>query len=147
MFNTFQSGFPLGFSNSPSTIFGLGEGTQRPNLVGDPSAGISGGIGDRLDGYFNTDAFAVPANFTFGNLSPRVSSLRTPGMNNANLTLAKKVKIGERAEVELRVASYNLLNHPVFSGPNTTLGNVGFGTISNTANLPRQTEFMLRIVF
>lgn len=147
MFNTFQSGFPLAFSNSPSTIFGIGEGTQRPNLVGDPSAGISGGIGDRLDGYFNTDAFAVPANFTYGNLSPRVSSLRTPGMNNANLTLSKKVKIGERAEVEVRAASYNLLNHPVFSGPNTTLGNVGFGTISNTANLPRQTEFMLRITY
>ncbi len=147
MFNTFQSGFPLGFSTSPSTIFGVGEGAQRPNAAGDPQKGISGGIGDRLDRYFNEDAFAQPANFTFGNLSPRISSLRTPGMNNFNLTLAKKVKIGDTAQVEFRVASYNLLNHPVFSGPNTTLGNVGFGTINNTANLPRQTEFMLRITY
>jgi len=49
--------------------------------------------------------------------------------------------------VEFRAASYNLLNHPVFSGPNTTLGSVAFGTIGNTANLPRQTEFMLRITY
>jgi hypothetical protein len=147
MFNTFQSGFPLGFSTSPSTIFGIGEGTQRPNAAGDPTAGISGGIGDRLDRYFNTDAFAQPPNFTFGNLGSRVSSVRGPGMNNFNLTLAKKVKVGERATVEFRAASYNLLNHPVFSGPNTTLGSVAFGTIGNTANLPRQTEFMLRITY
>jgi hypothetical protein len=68
-------------------------------------------------------------------------------MSNFNLTLAKKVKVGERATVEFRAASYNLLNHPVFSGPNTTLGSVAFGTIGNTANLPRQTEFMLRITY
>jgi hypothetical protein len=147
MFNTFQSGFPLGFSTSPSTIFGIGEGTQRPNAAGDPTAGISGGIGDRLDRYFNTDAFVQPPNFTFGNLASRVSSVRGPGMSNFNLTLAKKVKVGERATVEFRAASYNLLNHPVFSGPNTTLGSVAFGTIGNTANLPRQTEFMLRITY
>jgi hypothetical protein len=147
MFNTFQSGFPLGFGTSPSTIFGIGEGSQRPNVAGDPAAGISGGIGDRLDRYFNTDAFAQPPNFTFGNLGSRVSAVRSPGMNNLNLTLAKKVKVGERATVEFRVASYNLLNHPIFSGPNTTLDAVAFGTIGNTANLPRQTEFLLRITY
>jgi hypothetical protein len=147
MFNTFQSGFPLGFSTSPSTIFGIGEGTQRPNVAGDPAAGTSGGIGDRLDRYFNTDAFVQPPNFTFGNLGSRVSAVRSPGMNNLNLTLAKEVKVGERATVEFWVASYNLLNHPIFSGPNTTLGAVAFGTIGNTANLPRQTEVLLRITF
>jgi hypothetical protein len=49
--------------------------------------------------------------------------------------------------VEFRASSFNLLNHTVFSGPNTTFGDASFGRISNQANLPRQMEFSLKVVF
>jgi hypothetical protein len=35
----------------------------------------------------------------------------------------------------------------VFSGPNTTFGDASFGRVFNQANLSRQTEFALKIVF
>jgi hypothetical protein len=47
-FNTFQSGFPLEFSLARSNVFGAGVGPQFPDVVGDPTEGISGSINDRL---------------------------------------------------------------------------------------------------
>ncbi len=143
-FSTFQSGFPLAFSLIRGT---LGAGGSRPDAAGDPMGGITGDIGSRLQRYFNTSAFAQPPDFRFGNLSPRVASARAPGMNNSNLTLAKSFAVTEKLRVDLRVASYNLLNHPVFSTPNTQFGNPAFGTISGQANFSRQTEFWLKIAF
>lgn len=143
-FSTFQSGFPLAFSLARAT---QGAGGTRPNAAGDPSAGVSGSIGSRLNRYFNTAAFSQPADFTFGNLSPRVNSVRAPGMNNVNLTLAKSFALTEKLKLDFRVASYNFLNHPIFSAPNTQLGNAAFGTIAAQANFSRQTEFWMRLAF
>ena len=147
-FSTFQSGFPLSFGVNTNTLFLTGAGGQRPNVPGDPKAGISGSITDRLAAYFNTAAFAQPPNFTFGNVGARAPWLRSPGMNNANVTLTKQFVITERLKVNLRASSFNLLNHPVFSGPNTTFGALGqFGRISAQANLSRQTEAVLKVIF
>ena len=148
MFNTFQSGFPLSFGVNQNTLFLAGAGGQRPNVTGDPNAGISGSITDRIGGYFNTAAFTQPADFTFGNVGPRVGWLRSPGMNNFNLTLTKQFAITERFKLNLRASSFNLMNHAVFAGPNTTLGAAGsFGRIFSQANLNRQTEVVMRLYF
>lgn len=147
-FSTFQAGFPLSFGTNQNTLFLTGAGAQRPNVTGDPNSGISGSITDRLGAYFNTAAFAQPPDFTFGNVGARVGWLRSPGMNNVNLTLTKQFVITERLKANLRASSFNLQNHPVFSGPNTTFGALGqFGRISAQANLSRQTEIVLRLIF
>jgi hypothetical protein len=147
-FSTFQSGFPLSFGVNQNTLFLTGAGAQRPNVPGDPKAGISGSITDRLGAYFNTAAFSQPADFTFGNVGSRVGWLRNPGMNNINLTLTKQFIISEKLKANLRASSFNLANHPVFAGPNTTFGALGqFGRISAQANLSRQTELVLRLIF
>ncbi|MBK5290735.1 MAG: carboxypeptidase regulatory-like domain-containing protein, partial [Acidobacteriia bacterium] len=145
-FITFQGGF--------ATAFGVQGGTgvpgsprRGPNVVGDPTSGVSGSHNDRLGRYFNTDAFARPADFTFGNLAPRLHTVRTPGMNNVNLTVTKAFQIVEKVKLEFRGSAYNMLNHPVFGGPNTTVGNASFGRISSQANISRQWEFALRLVF
>jgi len=50
--------------------------------------------------------------------------------------------------MNLRASTFNLMNHPVFGGPNTTFGALGqFGRISAQANLSRQTELVLRLIF
>ncbi|MFN0172819.1 MAG: carboxypeptidase regulatory-like domain-containing protein, partial [Bryobacteraceae bacterium] len=148
MFDTFQSGFPLSFGVNQNTLFLAGAGGQRPNVIGDPNAGITGSITDRLNNYFNAAAFAQPADFSFGNMGPRVGWLRNPGMNNWNLTLTKQFVITERFKLNLRASSFNLMNHPVFSGPNTTFGALGaFGRIFGQANINRQTEVVLRLHF
>ena len=53
------------------------DGTQRPNLVGDPST--SGPITSRLDNYFNPAAFSQPAPDVPGT-TPRTLSYRGPGI-------------------------------------------------------------------
>jgi hypothetical protein len=143
-FNTFQKGFPLSFGLARAAA---GSGASRPNAAGDPTAGITGPIVKRLDRYFNTEAFSQPADFTWGNLSPRIGTVRSPGMNNVNLTLSKTFAVTEQLKVDFRASSFNLLNHPVFSAPNTTFGDASFGRIFNQANLSRQMEFALKIIF
>ncbi len=147
MFNTFQSGFPLTFGTNQNTLFLAGAGAQRPNVIGDPLEGITGSVQERLSRYFNTQAFAQPADFTFGNAPARASWLRNPGMDNWNLTLTKTFTLTERLKVNLRASSFNLMNHPVFSGPNTTFGVAQFGVISTQANVSRQQEIVLRVLF
>ena len=143
-FNTFQAGFPLAFSLARPAV---GTGSNRPNAAGDPSAGVKGSIGDRLSQYFNTAAFSQPADFTFGNLGPRIGTVRSPGMNNVNVTLSKQFRITDRASFDLRASSYNFLNHPVFSAPNTIYGDASFGRVFNQVNLSRQMEFAAKIIF
>jgi len=143
-FNTFQKGFPLAFSLARAAA---GSGANRPNAAGDPTEGISGPIVKRLDRYFNTNAFSQPPDFTWGNLSPRIGTVRSPGMNNLNVTLSKTFAITERWKLDFRASSFNLLNHPVFSAPNTVFGDASFGRIFSQANLPRQTELAVKIFF
>jgi hypothetical protein len=143
-FDTFQAGFPLAFSLARSTA---GANSGRPNAIGDPASGVSGSIGDRLKNYFNTSAFAQPADFTYGNISPYIGTVRSPGMNNTDATLSKDFAVTERLKVQFRASMFNILNHPVFSGPNTQFGNAAFGQISSQANLNRQWEFATKILF
>ena len=68
-------------------------------------------------------------------------------MDNVNLTMTKDFAIVERVKMQFRASAYNALNHPVFGGPNSTVGNASFGRISSQANLSRQIEFGLRLTF
>ena len=143
-FAVFQGGFPLAFGLARCTA---GANSCRPNAAGDPSQGISGPIVDRLRNYFNTSAFTQPADFTYGNLSPYIGTVRSPGMNNTDATLSKDFRIVERIRLQFRVSMFNTMNHPVFGGPGTTLGNGNFGQISSQANVSRQLEFAGKILF
>ena len=143
-FNTFQGGFPVASVYSPER----GRvGQRKAERRGQPGRGSYRSIGDRLAKYFNTAAFAQPADFTFGNLGPRIGTVRSPGMNNVNVTLSKDFRITERVTFDLRASAYNFLNHPVFSGPNTTFGDASFGRVFNQVNLSRQMEFAAKIIF
>lgn len=143
-FNTFQSGFPLASGLYRGT---LGAGGNRPNAADDPMAGIFDSITSRPGRYFNANAFTQPPDYGFRNLTPYVAGARGSGINNINLTLSKSFPIVERLKFELQASSYNLLNHPVFSSPNTTFGDASFGRISSQANSITQTEFAMKLVF
>ena len=68
-------------------------------------------------------------------------------MNNVNITLSKYFRIIEKVRTEFRASAFNAVNHPVFGSPNTTVGNASFGRIASQANLSRQIEFALRVLF
>ena len=108
---------------------------------------VDGAIVTRLTHYFNTQAFAQPADYTYGNLAANIGTVRSPGMNNVDSTLAKDFRFAESKKLQFRFSVFNLLNHPVFSGPNTTLGNAVFGVVSSQANYSRQLEVAAKILF
>jgi hypothetical protein len=118
-----------------------GRSTQYPNLVGDPNA-----IANRSPQlWFNTAAFAQPAQYTFGNAGRNI--LRTDTQNNVNFSLFKRFVFLEKRDVELRGDFFNLLNHTSFGYPNVTVGNAQFGKLSNTRNSGRQVQLALKIHF
>ena len=143
---TFQSGFPISFALSRYNVYAPGV-VQRPDVVGDPTEGITGPVESRLGRYFNTAAFAQPADFTFGSLGPRVGWIRAPGVNNIDVRVSKDLLVAERVVVGLRASAFNVLNHPVFTAPNTTLGGSSFGRVFNQANLGRQMELAMKLSF
>lgn len=134
-----QSGQPFTVFDSVNNSNAFIAGTMRPNLVGDPAAGVQ-----TLARWFNTAAFQSAPAFTFGN-SPR-SVLRGPSWKNVDLTLAKNFRLTERWHTELRGEFFNVLNHANFDIPGHTLGNADFGVISS-AEPARTVQVALRLVF
>jgi hypothetical protein len=51
-----------------------------------------------------------------------------------DLAIAKKFKIRERATLELRGDAFNVFNHTQFANPDTSISDLTFGQITNTAN-------------
>jgi hypothetical protein len=127
-----QSGMPLAVTLSGGTIW---NGTQRPNLIGDPST--DGPITSRLNGYFNADAFSRPPADVPGT-APRTLGYRGPAIRIFDAALMKNINVGAGRRVEVRIEAQNVLNHPIFSDPNTEFGSTSFGQITSTKVGPRQ---------
>ncbi|MBV9036107.1 MAG: TonB-dependent receptor, partial [Acidobacteriaceae bacterium] len=70
--NTFKDGFPLSIRNANNNTNSFGGG-QRPNYNGDPRLSQPS-IGE----WFNINAFAQPAAFTFGNVPRTTGLIRAP---------------------------------------------------------------------
>ena len=96
--------------------------TTAVDFTGTPSQGarldhISPAIlpsGERtFERYFNTEAFALPAVGTFGNMARYV--IRDPGLNNWDIALFKSFSIKERARIQFRLETYNTFNHTQFN--------------------------------
>jgi hypothetical protein len=112
------SGQPFSPSFSTSVVGSVG---GRPNLVlGQPLYPAQRTIAQ----YFNPAAFAVPANFTYGNASYNL--LWGPGQQNWDLSLVKNTRMGERVNLQLRMDAFSVFNHPTFNNPaSTDITNVG----------------------
>ncbi len=87
-----QSGIPVPVSQATNLLSNLGYAVQRPNRVGDPNS-----IENRsVDQWFNTAAFSPAGPFTIGNSSR--NPVRGPGLQQADLMLAKTFRLTERAQ-------------------------------------------------
>jgi hypothetical protein len=127
-FALFQGGNPLQPSQNGGTM--QNGGTQRPNLIGDPST--SGPVVDRLNGgYFNRNAFTQPIADVFGT-APRYLNYRGPGIKTVDAALLKSIATREGQRFEFRLEATNFTNTPTFGDPNTSFGNSNFGTITGT---------------
>ena len=106
--------------------------------------------------WFNGNCFATPGSAAsypnpFGNMKANYGGVRQQGTTNFDFSLAKATSIGEHANAQFRIETFNLFNHPQFQGPGTTLGGGGFGggwdQINKQQNNPRLIQASLRIKF
>jgi hypothetical protein len=139
-----QSGQPftpiLRFDNSNTGNTGGNFGSDRPNVVGDPS------LEHRSpQEWFNTSAFAVPPRNAFGNAGRNI--LRGPAYFTVDLALARTFPLREWGVFRLEAQAFNLLNRANFDLPERYADEPAtFGRI-NSAKAPRQIQFALRFSF
>ena len=116
-----------------------GMNVQRPNLLASPN--------DRPktpERWFNTDAFALPALYTFGNSGRNIVS--GPGLANLDLSLQKKWVLHENQALEFRLDAFNALNHPNFNLPGRIFGAANFGVVTSAQDA-RELQLALKLIF
>jgi len=155
---TYTSGqpFTVAVSGDPANTLGgvapWGD-FQRANLVGNPNTGScpNGAAVHTTACWFNTTAFEVPANFTFGNAGRNI--LRGARFQNVDLSLFRSFPFGEKRSLQFRAEAFNLLNHPNLGLPDNdgrqhaVVGNSNFGRITSLRGIPRELQLALKLMF
>jgi hypothetical protein len=120
----------------------IGGGGQRANQVGNPHQGSK-----TLDKWFNTNAFALPALYTFGNAGR--NTLQAQRVINLDTSIIRSFPFWREKRIEFRAEAFNLANHPIFGIPNHDVSSNTFGAIGNNnqENASRQMQMTARIVF
>ena len=128
---TFHSGLPFSVYSSGDTenvgsIYG--RQSEFPNQVG------SVHINHRTPTqWFNIAAFGEPTSGTLGNVKRNPAALKSGGLVDDDMTLAKAWNIyGDTTKFELRGEFFNLFNHPDFAPPGQTVTSSNFGVVSST---------------
>jgi hypothetical protein len=123
-----RGGLPLTVTQAQG-VLSTGTG-NRPNRVCDGKLD-----NPTIDRWFDTACFVSPTDTTgtYGDAGRGI--IRGPGSFNIDASLIKNTKIG-RATTEIRIEAFNVLNHPQFANPNTTIGNAAVGTISAMLSSP-----------
>lgn len=121
---TLQSGAPFSIVTSANTTNAFSAGSLRPNIL--RNAALSSDQRS-LTRWFDTSAFAQPAQFTFGN-SPR-AGLRGDSRQTVDATLSREFPLTERFKLDFRGEFYNLFNHANFDLPGHVYGAANFGSV------------------
>jgi hypothetical protein len=145
-----QTGNPLMITtgNNNSSNNQSGGYTQFPNLVGNYNFGGGRSRAEKLAEWYNLDAFAVPAPFTYGNF--RRNIVRGPGLSDVNFALGKAFNIWPEhgVQFQIRADAFNVLNHPSFAQPgNNAIGTGQSAQITGTTIGGRKMELYGRISF
>jgi len=138
-----QSGAPTNVTVS-SDIAGVGTASSRASLVANADLSVS----ERTPAkWFNTAAFLTVSQMTqgqFGNAGRNI--LIGPGYSELAVSLFKRFVIRENVALEFRAESFNIVNHPSFTGVGTTVGTSTFGAVTATGN-PRINQFAAKFYF
>jgi hypothetical protein len=152
---TLQSGIPVNVTiASDRANIGI-TGQQRPDLVGavpelncqPNTAGATPAAQREQINCFDPSAFALPAQYTFGN-SPR-NVLRGPNYRVTDLSLMKSIPFGKGVRLQLRAEFYNVFNRANFGNPNASFGSAAFGRITTLATgaTMRRIQLGARLIF
>jgi hypothetical protein len=98
-----------------------------------------------LDNYLNPAAFAYPAPGALG--SHVRASIEGPAYWSTDLALARHISVGTSQDLELRVDTFNLLNHFNWGNPTVNRDAANFGRIQTQAGSPRVLQFGIKYGF
>jgi len=116
-------------------------GADRPNRIGN---GALGAGERRVERWFDTSAFTVQPQLTYGNSGRNI--LDGPGLRNFDLSLAKRFTITERVAAQFRMESFNFTNTPAFGFPAPTINAARAAEIIS-AGEPRRIQFALKLLW
>ena len=145
---TLQDGFPFSVSCSSNPTYQNNDATCRADATG-----LSPNLSNPTPNlWFNPAGFANRIGFVPGVGPYRVgnsgrNNVIGPGIVELDATLAKSLRITERASLEFRSEFFNLANHPIFGQPGATVASPTIGVISGTRLDPRQIQFGLKLAF
>jgi hypothetical protein len=140
---------------------------QRANFASGFTGSVetSGSTQERLNGFFNINAFVAsrpfvlsgtslgtPTNTNFDPNNPFGNTLRNslygPGQKNMDFSVVKFIPITERVRGEFRTEFFNLFNWANFANPNNNVAvPLTFGKISSTSAGPRVIQFAFKVNF
>ena len=179
----YQSGRPIHIEydavGAANPLFAAGDGYSfRPNIVpGQPlknpayNRSCSGPIQPTAVGrtpcqfYINPAAFSAPAVGTFGDAPNLLSGLRLPAYLDEDISVSKRTKIFERADLQFQANFFNALNRTIFSNggnaqtfiqnsapPDLSPASLAttstvFGIMTAQQNAPRIIQFGFRLEF
>jgi hypothetical protein len=117
--STLQDGGPIAlealFNNTGGIISAL-----RVDVV----PGVSPSVSNQSPTlWYNPAAFTQPPDFTLGNAS-RTISILNPGLQNHDLSLAKRFPLDADRAVEFTASAFNFLNHANWNNPDPVIGSV-----------------------
>ena len=153
---TFQKGFPLPISYGASTPLsqaGLGTGVIRPNAVpGCDKSTSHTTVAPGEIAWINTNCFAPPPDWGFGDEARVDPTLRSQGINNWDFAIFKNTSFGpdNKLAIQFRTEFFNTFNRVQFAPPNTaccSTNNALFGLVTGQANNPRLIQFGLKFLF
>ena len=143
---TARTGLPLNIVSGRDVALS-GTNNQRPDVIGDHRLPDDRPRGEKILSWFNRNAFAFPANGTYGNVGR--NALTAPGNSTTNLGLFRNIPLPGREGLNLQFRSefFNVLNQVNLGNPNTqlTAGN-NMGRITS-AGEARVMQFALKVLF
>jgi hypothetical protein len=114
----FQSGAPNSVS-VPTDVARIGVSSSRASVAGSPNLPA----GQRtLTRWFNTEAFLPPERMVPGRFGDSGRNILIgPAFSQWDVALLKNFRLRETLNLQFRAESFNLWNHPAFTGINTTV--------------------------
>ncbi|MGH9543111.1 MAG: carboxypeptidase regulatory-like domain-containing protein [Terriglobales bacterium] len=140
---SFSTGTPVSVSGATNDPWF----NQRPNLTCDPGMDAP----KTADEWFMPNCYAMPADQYLPGTGPRtLDHVRTDGVSNLDLAIAKNFPLGEKRNLQFRMESFNLTNSVQYGSPNGFWNPKDlstFGQVGGVASTPRQFQFALRITY
>ena len=148
----FATGLPVTlFNNNDTSLLGTipnginNDGVDTPDVARGDLAVNTDPRGGKAA--FNAALFSLPEIGTVGTAARRM--FYGPGVLNFDLSVRKRIQLGESRTLEFRAEAFNAFNHAQFYGAASVNGNIsssGFGEVVSAA-APRQVQLSARFSF